>query len=52
MSTAEKEAREPLAAWEAACWALGWAVDHYKGLSTSTNVSPIARWPRRLVKDA
>ena len=28
----EKEAREPLAAWEAACWALGWIVDHYKDM--------------------
>ena len=28
----EKEAREPLAAWESACWALGWIVDHYKDM--------------------
>lgn len=28
----EQQAREPLAAWEAACWSLDWAVDNYRDM--------------------
>lgn len=32
----ERQAREPLAAWEAACWARDWIVDHYKDMQEDT----------------
>ena len=28
----EQQAREPFAAWEAACWSRDWTVDNYKDM--------------------
>lgn len=32
----EQQAREPLAAWEAACWSRDWIVDNYKDMQEDT----------------